>query len=44
VADAAAEHPDADVARFGFHDVALDQLELTLSRDLQSAIRRHDNP
>ena len=44
VADPAAEYPDPDVARLGFDDVALDQLELTLSGDLKSAIRRHGDP
>jgi hypothetical protein len=44
VAHAAAENPYADVAGFGFDDVALDQLELTLSRDLKSAVCRHGDP
>ena len=41
VAHPAAEDPDPDMARLWFDDLALDQLELLLSRDLESAIRRH---
>jgi hypothetical protein len=42
VAHPAAE--DADALRLGVDDLALDQLELTLSCDLESAVRRHGEP
>jgi hypothetical protein len=44
VAHPAGEDTQPDVAWLGFHDIALDQLELTLSRDLEGAIGRHKNP
>jgi hypothetical protein len=44
VAHPAAEDADADALRLGVDDLALDQLELTLSCDLESAVRRHGEP
>jgi hypothetical protein len=44
VAHPAGEDTDADMAWRGFDDVVLDQLELTLSRDLKTAICRHGEP
>ena len=40
----AGENADADVPGFGLDDLALDEFELTLSRDLKSAICRHGRP
>ena len=40
----AGQDTHSDVAWLGFDDVALDQLELTLSRDLEGAIGRHKDP
>jgi hypothetical protein len=44
VAHPAGEDTYADMAGFGIDYLALDQLELTLTRDLKSAIRRHADP
>jgi hypothetical protein len=44
VADAAGEDTHSDTTRLGVDDLALDQLELTLSCDLESAVRRHEDP
>jgi hypothetical protein len=41
VADAAGEDTHSDTTWLGVDDLALDELELTLSCDLKSAIRRH---
>jgi hypothetical protein len=44
VAYPATEHAHADVAGFGFDELALDQLELMLSGGLDGAICRHGEP
>jgi hypothetical protein len=44
VAHPAGEDTYAYMAGFRFDDVALDQLKLTLSRDLKSPICRHGGP
>jgi hypothetical protein len=44
VAYPARKHAHSDVSGFGIDDLALDEFELTLSRDLESAVGRHGHP
>ena len=44
MAHPAAENANPDVAGFGVDDVALDELELTLTGHLIGAVCRHEDP